>query len=103
MEGTEHQKIVEIIAQALKQENYLVETEKQIGKQRYDLVATRENDPKPRFVEVYVSYKPPRYKDPVKPNIKCHNCGNEWYTKSKLQFVTCPSCRLKTKNQGGEG
>lgn len=30
--------------------------------------------------------------------IKCSNCEYEWETDSKMFFVTCPSCRLKTKN-----
>jgi len=29
--------------------------------------------------------------------IKCPNCKYEWETKSKLIFVTCPSCQLKVK------
>ncbi len=31
--------------------------------------------------------------------IKCPKCKYEWDTKSKLDFVTCPSCRLKVKNE----
>ena len=30
--------------------------------------------------------------------IKCPNCKYEWDTKSKLLWVTCPSCRLKVQN-----
>ncbi len=30
--------------------------------------------------------------------IKCPKCNHEWETKSKLKFVTCPSCQLKIKN-----
>jgi hypothetical protein len=30
--------------------------------------------------------------------IKC-KCGYEWDTKSKMAWVTCPSCRLKAKNE----
>ena len=33
-----------------------------------------------------------------KTNIKCQKCGYEWYTKSKLRRVTCPSCGCKTPN-----
>jgi len=29
--------------------------------------------------------------------VKCPNCKYEWETKSKLIFVTCPSCQLKVK------
>ena len=29
--------------------------------------------------------------------IKCTHCGYEWETKSKLNFVTCPSCQKKVK------
>jgi DNA-directed RNA polymerase subunit RPC12/RpoP len=31
--------------------------------------------------------------------MKCPNCKHEWETKSKLIYVTCPSCQLKTKNK----
>ena len=30
--------------------------------------------------------------------VKCNNCGYEWETKSKLNFVTCPSCQKKIRN-----
>jgi len=30
--------------------------------------------------------------------VKCSHCGYEWDTRSRLKFVTCPNCRLKTKN-----
>jgi flagellin FlaB len=33
-----------------------------------------------------------------KPNIKCHKCGYEWHTKSKLHMVSCPSCNQKIRN-----
>jgi len=33
-----------------------------------------------------------------KPNIKCHKCGHQWRTKSKLKMVTCPSCNQKIPN-----
>ena len=29
--------------------------------------------------------------------IKC-KCGYEWETSSKMLWATCPSCRLKVKN-----
>jgi len=28
---------------------------------------------------------------------KCHICSYEWVVKSKMMFVSCPSCRAKTK------
>lgn len=31
--------------------------------------------------------------------VKCSKCGYKWKTKSLLMWVTCPNCRLKTKNQ----
>ena len=34
--------------------------------------------------------------------IKCSKCGHEWETKSKLKYVTCPSCQLKIKREGSE-
>ena len=30
--------------------------------------------------------------------IKCKHCGYVWQTKSKLKFVSCPSCMQKVKN-----
>jgi flagellin FlaB len=33
-----------------------------------------------------------------KYNIKCRKCGYEWYTRSALRKVTCPSCNQKTRN-----
>ncbi len=33
-----------------------------------------------------------------KRNIKCKKCGYEWYTRSALRKVTCPSCNQKTRN-----
>ena len=30
--------------------------------------------------------------------LKC-KCGYEWETKSQMQWATCPSCRLKVKNE----
>lgn len=29
--------------------------------------------------------------------VKCSKCGYEWETKSKLQYVSCPSCRIKNE------
>lgn len=98
MEGPEHKFMVGVIAEALEVEGYRVEVEKLIGKLRYDLVATNPDDGKKRFVEVYVSCRPPRYKEPKNPNIKCKHCDNEWFTKSKLYQVTCPNCNKKTPN-----
>lgn len=31
--------------------------------------------------------------------IKCKKCKYEWETKSKLAFVSCPSCLSKVKNE----
>lgn len=31
--------------------------------------------------------------------LKCSKCGYEWETNSKMEWATCPSCRLKVKNQ----
>ena len=33
-----------------------------------------------------------------KTNIKCEKCGYQWYTRSRLEKVTCPSCNQKTTN-----
>jgi DNA-directed RNA polymerase subunit RPC12/RpoP len=30
--------------------------------------------------------------------MKCPKCKYKWETKSKLKYVTCPSCRLKILN-----
>ncbi len=32
-----------------------------------------------------------------KKKVKCHKCSYEWETDSEMVFVTCPSCRVKTK------
>ena len=29
--------------------------------------------------------------------VKCFRCGYEWWTKSRLILVTCPSCGSKTQ------
>ena len=34
-----------------------------------------------------------------KTNIQCEKCGYQWYTRSKLKKVTCPSCNQKTANK----
>jgi len=36
--------------------------------------------------------------------IKCNHCGYIWKTKSKLMFISCPSCMKKTRNiqKGGK-
>lgn len=34
----------------------------------------------------------------MKQKIKCPNCEYEWETKSKLKFITCPCCLLKSEN-----
>jgi len=28
--------------------------------------------------------------------LTCHKCGYKWETESKMIYVTCPSCRVKT-------
>lgn len=30
--------------------------------------------------------------------INCPKCKYSWKTKSKLKYITCPSCQRKTKN-----
>lgn len=30
--------------------------------------------------------------------VMCSHCYYEWKTKSKMQYITCPNCRGKTKN-----
>lgn len=32
---------------------------------------------------------------PIK--MKCHRCGYQWRTSSKMKYVTCPSCLTKVK------
>jgi Zn finger protein HypA/HybF involved in hydrogenase expression len=27
--------------------------------------------------------------------VKCPNCTYNWWTKSKMKFVTCPNCHVK--------
>ena len=34
--------------------------------------------------------------------VKCHKCGYEWITRSKMAYVTCPSCSRKVKNPNKE-
>ncbi|KXA90067.1 hypothetical protein AKJ62_01800 [candidate division MSBL1 archaeon SCGC-AAA259D14] len=34
--------------------------------------------------------------EPVK--INCDKCGYEWWTKSKMKWVSCPNCQSKTKH-----
>lgn len=29
--------------------------------------------------------------------VKCIKCNHEWETKSKMKYVTCPSCQLKVE------
>jgi len=29
--------------------------------------------------------------------VKCHRCGYEWWTRSRLIFATCPSCGAKVR------
>ena len=31
--------------------------------------------------------------------MKCPKCNYEWKTKTELMYVSCPSCRLKVKNE----
>jgi DNA-directed RNA polymerase subunit RPC12/RpoP len=35
--------------------------------------------------------------------VKCLKCDHEWETKSKMIYVTCPSCQLKVKNKKNKG
>ena len=39
----------------------------------------------------------------MKTKIKCPKCDHEWETKSKLKFVTCPSCQLKVRVEEKKG
>jgi len=32
--------------------------------------------------------------------IKCQKCKYEWNTKSKMIWVTCPSCQKKVRTKG---
>lgn len=32
--------------------------------------------------------------------VKCTNCEYEWWTKSVLKYITCPSCGRKTPREG---
>lgn len=34
--------------------------------------------------------------------VKCPNCEYEWETKSKLIFITCPSCQKKFKKEDAQ-
>ena len=36
-------------------------------------------------------------KNMEKKKIKCTKCGHEWETKSKMMYVSCPSCLQKVK------
>lgn len=38
----------------------------------------------------------------MKTKIKCSKCNYEWETESKMIWVTCPSCRLKTEKELSE-
>jgi DNA-directed RNA polymerase subunit RPC12/RpoP len=33
--------------------------------------------------------------------VKCQKCGYEWWTRSKLMLVTCPSCGHKVRREAG--
>lgn len=35
-------------------------------------------------------------------SIKCEKCSYEWITRSKLYFVSCPSCNKKVRNEAGK-
>jgi len=34
-----------------------------------------------------------------KTKVKCHKCGYEWETCSKLILITCASCGVKVRNK----
>ena len=34
--------------------------------------------------------------------MRCNKCGYEWNTKSKMAYVSCPSCLSKVKNNSKE-
>ncbi|MEM1913670.1 MAG: hypothetical protein QW067_11065 [Thermofilaceae archaeon] len=34
-------------------------------------------------------------KAPEQKLVKCPNCGHEWWTRSKMKYITCPSCQKK--------
>lgn len=36
-----------------------------------------------------------RVEEGVIPNIECYHCGYSWFTRSKLKYVSCPSCGQK--------
>lgn len=35
----------------------------------------------------------------IKYKIKCDKCGHEWESRSRLVYVTCPSCLGKVKQE----
>jgi len=35
----------------------------------------------------------------VKQKLKCSKCGYEWETRSKLKYVSCPSCLSKVEKR----
>ena len=34
----------------------------------------------------------------IMDKLKCHKCGYEWETNSRMIRVSCPSCQIKTPN-----
>ncbi|MDG6899723.1 MAG: hypothetical protein JRM88_04070 [Nitrososphaerota archaeon] len=41
------------------------------------------------------SSKAPVWQPLPERRLRCHKCGYEWDTRSKLKYVTCPSCHYK--------
>jgi hypothetical protein len=39
--------------------------------------------------------KAPEWQPLPRRRLRCHRCGYEWETDSKLMLVTCPSCHYK--------
>jgi predicted nucleic acid-binding Zn-ribbon protein len=38
-------------------------------------------------------------KGPEFGELRCPKCGHKWRTRSRLVFVTCPSCYTKVRNR----
>ncbi len=94
MEKAVHKKIKKLICNALIKEGYKAEEEHRIGRKFYDVVIWVNN--KKVFIEVYTS--PPRINFKT-PNVKCRVCGYDWFTNSKLEYVSYPSCLQKNRTK----
>lgn len=99
MESKKHIKIKQEIYKLFKRLGYEAEMEHRLGKYTYDIMI-KDKDKKKIFIEVYMY--PPRLNF-KQPNMKCYNCGYEWYTESKMKKPTCPSCTLKVNIKKGIG